>query len=75
MWQRGYGHEAAAAMLSYGFTLLSLPRIVAAANPKNIASEKILQKIGMTFDCAIEESGTVLHKYKLNGTNYPIGMV
>ena len=36
----GYGHEAAAAMLSYGFTLLSLPRIVAAANPKNIASEK-----------------------------------
>lgn len=33
-WGDGYGYEAAAAMLSYGFTVLHLPCIVATVHPK-----------------------------------------
>ena len=69
-WQNGYGCEAAAAMLSYGFTILNLSCIVATVNPENIASERVLQKIGMTFDYSVEESGIVLHKYKLDIASY-----
>ena len=65
VWQNGYGYEAAKAMLSYGFTVLNLSAVVATVNPQNIASEKILQKIGLTFDYALEESGVMLHKYKM----------
>ena len=70
VWQNSYGHEAARAMLSYGFTVLNFSVIVATVNPQNIASEKILQKIGLTFDYALEESGIVLHKYKLDAIEY-----
>ena len=70
-WQKGYGYEAAAAMITYGFKLLNLSHVIATVNPQNIASEKILQKIGLIFDYAIEESGIKLHKYKLSVTDYP----
>lgn len=47
-WGKGYGYEAAKAVLEYGIKILKLKKIVAAVNPQNIASEKILNKIGMT---------------------------
>lgn len=47
-WGKGYGYEAAKAVLEYGIKILKLKKIVAAVNPQNIASEKILIKIGMT---------------------------
>ena len=69
VWQKGYGYEAAAAMCSYAFSVLNLSFITATVNPQNIASERILQKIGFVLNDVLEESGTVLHKYRLNGTN------
>ena len=71
-WGFGYGYEAAVSMLSYGFTQLNLPYIVAKVNPQNIASEKILQKIGFLFDSVTQESGVILHMYKMDVADYPI---
>jgi RimJ/RimL family protein N-acetyltransferase len=44
--QQGYGSEAAAALVQYGFEQLSMHRVVAHCNPKNVASWKLLEKIG-----------------------------
>jgi len=46
-WGRGYGTEMAAAVLRYGFTGLDLPLIVGMATLTNIASQRVLEKIGL----------------------------
>lgn len=47
VWGRGYATEMALALLDYGFTRQRLPRIVAIANPPNVASQRVLVKIGL----------------------------
>ena len=47
-WGRGYATEAAAAVLAYGFGTLGLARIHACHFGRNVASGRVLQKIGMT---------------------------
>ena len=46
-WRRGYATEAARAMLAFGFANLGLHRIHAHYFAENIASGRVLQKIGM----------------------------
>ena len=46
----GYGTEAAAALIDYGFQNLSLHRIWAQAAPENEASLRVLEKLGMTYE-------------------------
>src|SRR5262252_6613211 len=46
-WGQGFATEAARAMIRYGFETLSLHRIYASYIPENVASGRILQKIGM----------------------------
>lgn len=48
-WGKGYATEAAFACLKYGFEKLGLARIVGRAMPGNIASVKVLEKIGMHY--------------------------
>jgi ribosomal-protein-alanine N-acetyltransferase len=47
-WNRGYCTEAARAMMDYGFGLLGLNRIQAMHFPRNPASGRVMQKLGMT---------------------------
>ena len=49
-WGRGLTTEAAAASLRYGFEELKLDRIVAVAMPENLASRRIMEKLGMRFE-------------------------
>jgi RimJ/RimL family protein N-acetyltransferase len=46
-WGKGYATEAARAMLRFGFEETTLDKIVAGTHPDNIASQKVLQKIGL----------------------------
>ena len=43
----GYASEAAAALIHYGFEHLGIHRVMAHCNPNNIASWRVLEKIGM----------------------------
>jgi [ribosomal protein S5]-alanine N-acetyltransferase len=43
----GYASEAAAALLGYGFKDLGLHRIIATCQPENVASYRVMEKIGM----------------------------
>ena len=47
-WGEGYGTEAAGALLEFGFGKLDLHRIFATCDPENVASARVLEKIGMT---------------------------
>ncbi|MDU1411865.1 MAG: GNAT family N-acetyltransferase [Clostridium sp.] len=49
-WGRGLATEAANAMLNYGFNTIGIKRIVALVKPDNIASKKVIDKIGMNFE-------------------------
>jgi RimJ/RimL family protein N-acetyltransferase len=47
-WGKGYAPEAAHAALRYGFETVGLDQIIAVAVPENTASQRVMQKIGMT---------------------------
>lgn len=49
-WGRGLATEAASAVMKYGFEVAKLERIVAIAKPENIASRRVMEKIGMTYE-------------------------
>lgn len=48
-WGRGFATEAARAVLKFAFDKVNPAYIVAVTNPKNIASQKVLEKIGLKF--------------------------
>jgi RimJ/RimL family protein N-acetyltransferase len=48
-WGRGLATEAGRAVLDYGFRRLGLERVIGLADPANVASVRVLQKLGLTF--------------------------
>lgn len=51
-WGKGIGTEAAMALINFGFSTLNLHRIEAGCAVQNIASARILEKVGMTREGA-----------------------
>lgn len=49
-WNQGLATEASFASLNYGFQILKLQRIVAIARPENLASQRVMQKVGMKYE-------------------------
>lgn len=49
-WGRGLATEAAQAILHYGFEKLNFSRLISLIDSENIASQKVAEKIGMTFE-------------------------
>jgi [ribosomal protein S5]-alanine N-acetyltransferase len=49
-WGRGYATEAAGAWLETAFGRLGIGEVVALAEPANVASLRVLEKLGMTRD-------------------------
>lgn len=49
-WRRGLASEAARACLRYGFEQLKLDRIYALADPGNIGSHRVMERVGMRYD-------------------------
>ena len=47
---QGLGSEAAQAILQYGFEKLNLSRLICLIDSENVASQKVAEKIGMTFE-------------------------
>lgn len=46
-WGKGYAKEAGAAALRFGFETLGLPRVMAVVRPENLASQRVLAKLGL----------------------------
>ena len=48
-WGQGYATEGALAAQTHAFKALNLPRVVAIAAAENKASQRVMRKIGLTF--------------------------
>jgi RimJ/RimL family protein N-acetyltransferase len=51
-WGHGYGTEAGLAALRYGFGTMGLPEVVAVTMARNVRSQAVMRRIGMTTDPA-----------------------
>jgi [ribosomal protein S5]-alanine N-acetyltransferase len=51
---KGYGFEAARAVLDYARDVLQRPRVVAIVNAENTASGRLLEKLGMQFERMVQ---------------------
>lgn len=49
-WNKGFATESAKACIDYGFENLNLKTIIGRAMSENIASIKVLEKIGLSFE-------------------------
>lgn len=61
-WGQGLASEGALAIRDYALKKLGLPRLVCLIDPKNIASQKVAEKIGMTLEKQVDG---------IDGDNYP----
>ncbi len=56
-WGKGLATEAARALLHYAFTQLNLASLHGGAAPDNLASKRVMEKIGMQYAGLDEEGG------------------
>lgn len=49
-WGKGDATEAASAIMTYAFDELGLPRLIALIDPRNVASERVAIKLGMSLE-------------------------
>jgi [ribosomal protein S5]-alanine N-acetyltransferase len=63
-WGQGYATEVATASLQFGFDQLGIDQIVGIVHPENLASQRVLQKIGMIYIETTEYFGMTCQRYK-----------
>ena len=71
-WGQGLGTEAAQAILDYGFEKLNLSRLICLIDKENLASIKVAEKIGMTFE---KEGKDEIGPYLLYSRNKPDDLI
>ena len=64
-WGKGLATEAAIRFLSYGFEKLEPEKIVAVAQPENVASRRVMEKLGMSYDYTGKFYGRDLVHYSI----------
>jgi RimJ/RimL family protein N-acetyltransferase len=71
-WGRGLATEAAAAALEFGFASLGLAEVVSIYQPDNVASGRVMQRIGMVFDrdTTDPKEGFPLRVYRLGAEQW-----
>lgn len=70
-WGRGLATEAAAACLRHGFGTLGLERVVGRAMEANVASHRVLEKVGMRLVGRFAEGGATWRLYEIRSTGTP----
>jgi ribosomal-protein-alanine N-acetyltransferase len=69
-WGKGYATESSLAILDYGFKELDIKTICGAADVENIASNKILQKIGLKYINDFPFEDIIASWYELKNDDY-----
>lgn len=68
-WGKGFATEAAAACVQYGFEKLNFREIIAITDLKNVASQRVLEKIGFAQNRVekIDGEDNVIYLMKISG--------
>ena len=69
-WGRGLATEAARVALRDIFERVRLERIISITRTDNIASRRIMEKLGLTFECEFENEGVGLVRYSIDRPRY-----
>jgi ribosomal-protein-alanine N-acetyltransferase len=69
-WGKGYASEASFAWQDYGFNVMKIKVMEAAAHADNMASNRILQKIGLKMTEQYLEEGVFWNWYELKNPNF-----
>jgi ribosomal-protein-alanine N-acetyltransferase len=69
-WGKGIATEAAAASIRFGFETGGLERIVAFALPHNVASRRVMEKIGLRYVCDRHIFGLDTVQYAIERDEY-----
>jgi len=59
LWGRGIGESIARRIIAFGFGEIGLHRIVGTCDPRNVASARILTKVGMTYEGRMRETSFI----------------
>jgi len=62
-WGQGFATEAGQVSLQYGFEVLNLTSVVGIVHPGNLASQRVLEKLGMRFVEEREYFGMACYRY------------
>ena len=65
-WGHGYATEAVTAIRDYAFRNLGLKRLVAVIDPQNVRSQRVAEKIGMTFEKMAAFHGRLIRVYTIS---------
>jgi len=68
-WGKGYAYETAKAFVDFGFNNMKLEKINAYADFDNLASRRVLEKVGMHFVNAFDDEGTQEAWYEIKNPN------
>ena len=71
-WGKGVATEAAGAVLRYGFEERELAHIYAGADPPNVASFRVIEKLGMKFSRKMVVNGLDVIYYAICRYDYKI---
>ena len=63
-WGQGYATEAARAFVAFGFEELGLHRVYATCDPANVASARVMEKIGMQREGHLREHRWMKGKWR-----------
>jgi len=69
-WGKGYGYEAAEAWMNHGFTEMKIEKMYASVNKENMASKRILEKLGMQITSDFLWNGIPCYWLELDKKEY-----
>ncbi|MDP4199734.1 MAG: GNAT family N-acetyltransferase [Bacteroidota bacterium] len=65
-WGNGYATEGARALADYAFAVAGLSRLVSLVDPEHIASQRVAEKVGMTFEReTVRSNGRTMRIYSI----------
>ena len=73
-WHQGLATEAAAGIFAYAFDALNLSRIICLMHPDNIASQRVAQKLGMTWEGSADDIAADNFPTLLYAINKPVAL-
>jgi RimJ/RimL family protein N-acetyltransferase len=68
-WGQGLATEAASACRDYGLDKLGYERLISLIDPRNLASRRVAEKIGMAFEREVEHLNKRVCLYALHAKN------
>lgn len=66
-WGHGYATEAAKSVLTYGWDVLAIPRIVSIIQQENVRSQRVADRLGAVKGPRVELMGKIMDVYAWSG--------